>query len=246
MGTNLISLVGNTPMVELTRFDTGPCRLFAKLESMNPGGSIKDRIALHMIDAAEQRSDLEPGDTIIEATAGNTGLGLAMVANHRGYRLVVVLPDKMSLEKINTLRNMGAEIRMTRSDVERGHPEYYQDLAATIAEKEGFYYVNQFNNPDNVEAHRQTTGPEIYSQMDGDIDAFVCGVGTSGTLSGAGGYLKSKKPDIDIVLADPQGSILADYVKTGTIPTPGKWLVEGIGEDIESGGERIEDAADNE
>lgn len=229
---SLLDLIGNTPLAELTHFDTGPCQLFAKLEYLNPGGSIKDRIALAMIEEAERRGDIKPGDTIIEATAGNTGLGLALVASQKGYKVVVVLPDKMSLEKINTLRCMGIDVRITRSDVERGHPEYYQDLAKTMADAEGLYYVNQFNNPDNVLAHRRTTGPEIWEQMGHDLDAFVCGVGTGGTLSGAGGYLKSQCPDMDIVLADPYGSILADYVTTGIKIPPGKWLVEGIGEDF--------------
>jgi len=228
----LLDQIGNTPMVELTHFDTGPCRLFVKLESLNPGGSIKDRIGLSMIEQAEQRGDIKPGDTLLEATAGNTGLGLALVASQKGYKLIVVMPDKMSLEKINTLRSMGADVRMTRSDVERGHPEYYQDFARTMAEEHGYYFINQFGNPDNVLAHTTTTGPEIWKQMDMKIDAFVCGVGSGGTLSGVGGYLKEKNPDVQLILADPQGSILADYVNKGEIHDAGKWLVEGIGEDF--------------
>ena len=228
----LLDLIGNTPITELTHFDTGPCRLFAKLEFLNPGGSIKDRIGLAMIEQAEKRGELKPGDTIIEATAGNTGLGLALVASQKGYALVLVLPDKMSLEKINTLRCMGVDVRITRSDVEKGHPEYYQDLARAIAKEQGFYYIDQFGNPDNVLAHRTTTGPEIWEQMAHRVDAFVCGVGSGGTLTGAGGYLKEMNPDLTLVLADPAGSILANYVKTGKMTTAGKWLVEGIGEDF--------------
>lgn len=230
--SGVLDLIGNTPLVELTHFDTGPCRLFAKLEFLNPGGSIKDRIALTMIEEAERRGDLRPGDTIIEATAGNTGLGLALVATHKNYRLVLVIPDKMSLEKVNTLRCMGVDIRITRSDVGKGHPEYYQDMARRIAEEEGYYYINQFANADNPLAHRKTTGPEIWTQMDHRVDAFVCGAGTGGTLTGVGSYLKEVSPKTEIVLADPHGSILADYINTGTTPTPGKWLVEGIGEDF--------------
>lgn len=229
---NLLDLIGNTPIVELTHFDTGPCRLFAKLEFLNPGGSIKDRIALSMIEDAEQKGLLKPGDTIIEATAGNTGLGLALIAIQKGYNLHLVLPDKMSLEKINTLRSMDVEIMITRSDVEKGHPEYYQDIARRIAKEKGYYFINQFGNQANVLAHATTTGPEIWQQMQHDVDAFVCGVGSGGTLSGVGGYLKKKNPDLHVVLADPHGSVLANYVKTGTLADAGKWLVEGIGEDF--------------
>lgn len=228
----ILGLIGNTPIVELTHFDTGPCRLYAKLEYLNPGGSIKDRIAFTMVEEAERRGELAPGDTIIEATAGNTGLGLALVASQKGYKLVLVLPDKMSLEKINTLRCMGVDVRVTRSDVEKGHPEFYQDLARRLAEENGYYYIDQFRNRDNVLAHRNGTGPEIWGQMDHQLDAFVCGVGTGGTLSGIGGYLKEVAPDIDIVLADPRGSVFADYVNTGKFPKPGKYLVEGIGGDV--------------
>src|SRR5438132_9106940 len=142
--SDVLSLIGNTPLVEVTRFDTGPCKLFLKLESQNPGGSIKDRIGLSMIEAAERDGKLKPGGTIVEATAGNTGLGLALVAARKSYRLVLVIPDKMSQEKIFHLRALGAEVRMTRSDVAKGHPDYYQDVAARIAKEEGGFYVDQF------------------------------------------------------------------------------------------------------
>src|SRR5690606_37849791 len=168
--SNVLEMVGRTPMLELTRLDTGPCRLFLKLEFMNPGGSIKDRIGVTMIEEAERRGDLKPGDTIVEATAGNTGIGLALAAAQKGYRLVLVLPDKMSQEKIFNLRAMGAEIVLTRSDVAKGHPEYYQDLGQRIAEERGAYFINQFGNPDNPLAHERTTAPEIFEQMDGDLD----------------------------------------------------------------------------
>ena len=230
--TNVLEMIGNTAMVELNHLDTGVCRLFGKLELNNPTGSIKDRIALNMIENAEQSGALKPGQTIVEATAGNTGLGLALVASQKGYKLIIVLPDKMSVEKEYNLKAMGAEVIRTRSDVEKGHPEYYQDLAATIAEERGAFFVNQFGNPANVEAHLKTTGPEIWQQTDGEVDAFVCGVGSGGTLSGVGGYLKSKKPSVEIVLADPVGSILAPLHHTGEAPPAGKWLVEGIGEDF--------------
>jgi len=227
-----LGLIGNTPMLELQGFDTGPCRLFAKLEFMNPGGSIKDRIGLSMITDLEQRGRIRPGDTIVEATAGNTGLGLALVALLKGYKLLLVMPDKMSLEKINTLRCMGVEVVLTRSDVARGHPEYYQDMALRIAGERGGFFINQFANPANVAAHRESTGPEIWKQMDGQVDAFVCGVGSGGTLTGIGSYLKERNPELDVILGDPAGSILAEYVASGKLPEAGSWLVEGIGEDF--------------
>jgi len=220
-------------MLEVRHMDTGPCRLYLKLELMNPGGSIKDRIGISMINEAEHRGDLKPGDTIVEATAGNTGLGLALVAARKGYTLVLVVPDKMSQEKIFNLRAMGAEVVLTRSDVEKGHPEYYQDLGRRIAEEKGAYFINQFGNPDNPKAHEQTTAPEIWEQMGHDLDAVVLGVGSSGTITGLSRFFRRVAPDLTLVLADPEGSVLADYVNTGEMGPPGgSWLVEGIGEDF--------------
>ncbi|MEM8984538.1 MAG: pyridoxal-phosphate dependent enzyme [Pseudomonadota bacterium] len=229
---NILDMVGRTPMLEVSRLDTGPCQLFLKLELMNPGGSIKDRIAMSMIDEAERRGDLKPGATIVEATAGNTGLGLALVARQRGYRLILVIPDKMSQEKIFNLRAMGAEVVLTRSDVAKGHPEYYQDLGQRIAEESGGYFINQFANPDNPLAHERTTAPEIDEQMGGDLDAIVVGVGSSGTITGLSRYFTQQSRPVDLVLADPEGSVLADYIATGDVGTKGSWLVEGIGEDF--------------
>src|SRR5579864_8448418 len=187
--TNVLEMIGNTPMLELTHLDTGLCRLFLKLELMNPGGSIKDRIGRSMIEEAEKRGDLKPGATIVEATAGNTGLGLALVAAQKGYRLVLVIPDKMSQEKIFHLKAMGAEVVLTRSDVSKGHPEYYRDIAERLAsETPNSFFVNQFGNPANPRAHEETTAPEIWEQMDGRLDAVVCGVGTGGTLAGLTHY----------------------------------------------------------
>src|SRR5277367_4926064 len=171
----ILGLIGHTPLVELTRFDTGPCRLFVKLENQNPGGSIKDRIGLVMVEAAERDGKLKPGGLLVEATAGNTGLGLALAAAAKGYRLILVIPDKMAVEKINHLRSLGADIRVTRSDVGKGHPEYYQDMAQRLAAELGGFYVNQFANPANPLAHETTTGPEIWRQMDEDVDAVVVG-----------------------------------------------------------------------
>jgi cystathionine beta-synthase len=229
---NVLALIGNTPLVKVGNLETGPCELFLKLENQNPGGSIKDRIGLSMIEAAERQGTLEPGALLVEATAGNTGLALALVAARKGYRLLLVIPDKMSQEKIFHLRAMGAEVRMTRSDVGKGHPEYYQDLAARIAKDQGGYYINQFENPNNPLAHETTTGPEIFAQMDGRVDAFVCGVGSGGTISGLGRYFASASPNTETVLADPQGSVLDGYVRTGEIGKAGSWLVEGVGEDF--------------
>lgn len=231
----ILSLIGETPLVEITQFDTGPCQLFVKLENQNPTGSIKDRIALSMIEAAEEEGKLEPGGTVIEATAGNTGLGLALVAGAKGYRVVLVIPDKMSQEKISHVRALGAEVRLTRSDVTRGHPEYYQDVAARLADEiAGAFYVNQFGNPANPLAHERTTGPEIWEQMRHDVDAIVCGVGSGGTLTGLGRFFNRVKPrrGIEMVLADPTGSVLYEYVKTGKLVESGSWAVEGIGEDF--------------
>lgn len=230
---NVLQMIGNTPMLELTKLDRGPCRLWVKMENQNPGNSIKDRIAVTMIEAAERDGRLKPGGHIIEATAGNTGLALALVAGQKGYHLTVVVPDKMSDEKISHLRAMGAEVVLTRSDVAKGHPEYYQDVAARIAaERPNTFYVNQFGNEANPEAHYTTTGPEIWEQMEGKVDAFVAGVGSGGTVSGVGRYLKEKNPNCQIILADPAGSILAPLVNEGRHVEPGSWLVEGIGEDF--------------
>lgn len=231
--SNVLEMVGKTPMLEVTRLDAGRCRLFLKLELMNPGGSIKDRIGVSMIEEAERRGDIKPGDTVVEATAGNTGLGLALVAAQKGYHLILVLPDKMSQEKIFNLRAMGAEVVLTRSDVAKGHPEYYQDLGFSIAEEKGAYFINQFGNPDNPLAHERTTAPEILEQMDGHLDAIVLGVGSSGTVSGISRYLAEHAPDVELILADPQGSVLADYINTGKLGEKSSgWLVEGIGEDF--------------
>ena len=232
--TNVLEMIGNTPMVEFRTLDTGPCRLFAKLETQNPGGSIKDRIGLSMIEAAERDGTLEPGGTIVEATSGNTGLGLALVAAQKGYRLIIVMPDKMSQEKVFHLKALGAEVLMTRSDVGKGHPEYYQDYAERLAgEMAGAFYVNQFGNPANPEAHETATGPEIWEQMEHDLDAVVCGVGSGGTITGIGRFMARVAPHVEMVLADPEGSVLAEFVETGNVRNEvGSWLVEGIGEDF--------------
>ena len=230
---NILQMIGHTPLVATTRLDTGPCRLFLKLENQNPGGSIKDRIGLYLIEAAEREGRLPPGGTLIEATAGNTGIGLALVAAQKGYRLLLVIPDKMSQEKIFHLKAMGAEVVLTRSDVSKGHPEYYRDLAERLArETPNSFLVNQFGNPANPRAHEETTAPEVWEQMEHKLDAVVCGVGTGGTITGFSRYFERAAPNVEIVLADPAGSVLAEYVKSGKMPQEhGSWLVEGIGGD---------------
>ena len=231
VATSVLDLIGNTPMVEIGNFDTGACRLFVKLENQNPGGSIKDRMAVSMVDAAEQSSRLQPGGIIVEATAGNTGLGLALVAAARNYKIIIVIPDKMSTEKIQHLHGLGADVRITRSDVDKQHPENYVNLARSIAESTpGAWFVDQFSNPANPLAHEQTTGPEIWRQMGGAVDAVVCGVGSGGTITGLSRYFARVSPQTEMVLADPSGSSLAEYIRTGELGPAGSYVVEGIGQ----------------
>ena len=177
---SVLDLIGNTPLYQINSFDTGPCELFVKLENQNPGGSIKDRIGLTIIEEAEKSGELKPGGTIIEATAGNTGIGLALVAAIKGYKLIIVMPDKMSRDKILHVQGLGAEVVLTRSDVGKGHPEYYQDVAKKMSEEiKGSFLASQFTNPANALAHRTSTAPEIWEQMEGDLDAVVLGIGLS-------------------------------------------------------------------
>ena len=230
---NVLEGIGKTPMVEVHNIDTGPCQLFLKLESQNPGGSIKDRMGLAMVEAAERNGELKPGGKIIEATAGNTGLALALVAQQKGYHLTIVVPDKMAQEKIFHLKALGADVRLTRSDVGKGHPDYYQDVAERLAEETGAFFVNQFKNPANAKAHEDLTGPEIWGQMGEKMDAIIAGIGSGGTIAGLSHYYERVAPHVEIILADPVGSILTDLVNTGQIPNSvGSWLVEGIGEDF--------------
>lgn len=234
MTATVLDLVGNTPIVKLTKFDTGGCELFVKLENRNPSASIKDRIALSMIEDAERAGKIKAGSLLIEATSGNTGLGLAMIARLKGYKLILVIPDKMSQEKIREVRALGAEVVITRSDIGRGHPAYYQDIAEKLhSENPGSFYVNQFGNPANPVAHERTTGPEIWRQMEHRVDAVVCGVGSGGTITGLSRYFASTSPSTEMVLGDPVGSILHHYIQTGEVlKESGTWLVEGMGEDF--------------
>jgi cystathionine beta-synthase len=231
---SVLDLIGNTPIVRINHLDTGPCELLVKLESQNPAASIKDRIGLKMIEDAEKAGLIRPGSTLVEGTAGNTGLGLALVAAQKGYNLMLVIPDKMSREKISNLQAMGAEVVLTRSDVAKGHPEYYQDLARRLAdEMDDAYFINQFGNPSNPKAHEEVTGPEILRQLEGKLDAIVLGVGSSGTVTGLSHYFAREAPEVELILADPEGSILAEYINEGTLSTKSaSWMVEGIGEDF--------------
>jgi cystathionine beta-synthase len=231
---SVLELIGRTPVVRAQRLDTGVCELYLKLESHNPGGSIKDRIGLSMIESAEKAGKIRPGDTLVEGTAGNTGIGLALVAQQKGYKLLLVVPDKMSREKIFNLKAMGAEVVLTRSDVAKGHPQYYQDMAERIArETPGAYFINQFGNPDNPRAHEEVTGPEILAQMDGKLDAIVFGCGSSGTMTGLSRCFATHSPRTELILADPVGSILEEYINRGTLSEKSaSWMVEGIGEDF--------------
>jgi len=223
--------VGNTPLVEIKNLDTGRCRLFLKMENHNPSGSLKDRIALAMVEAAEKAEQIKRGDTLIEATSGNTAIALARIAAQRGYRLLIVVTDKISAEKLQTLRDAGAEVIITKSAFTREHPEYYLNLAQKLADEKRGFYLHQFANPANPAVHERTTGPEIWGQMQHQVDAIVCGAGTGGHLTGVGRFIKRVSPTTQMILVDPLGSVLAHYVKTGTLVPKGKWLVEGIGED---------------
>src|SRR5436190_14665296 len=227
MQDTILQAIGKTPLVRLRRLASDvPAAVAVKVESQNPGGSVKDRVGLAMITEAERRGLLRPGGTIIEATAGNTGVGLAMVGAVKGYRCIFVLPDKMSNEKIALLKAYGAEVVITQTNVPPDSPESYNGVADRLArEIPGAWRPNQFANLANPEIHYHATGPEIWEQTEGRITAFVSGVGTGGTISGVARYLKERKPDVKIIGADPEGSVLS-----GGTPKP--WKVEGIGEDF--------------
>lgn len=221
--------IGRTPLVTLTKIGKGaPVPILAKCEHLNPGGSVKDRIAVAIVDDAERRGVLRPGDTLVEATAGNTGLGLALVAALRGYALVCVLPEKMSVDKRNALKAVGAEVIVT-PNAAPSHPDNFQNVARRLAAERGWFLTDQFCNPANVEVHERTTGPELLEQTAGEIGAFVAGVGTGGTITGVGRALKRSKPNVLVVLADPVGSGLGHWVQTGVIGPDASYKVEGIG-----------------
>lgn len=230
---NIIDLIGNTPLVQLNRLNEGlKPKIFAKLESQNPGGSVKDRIGNAMIEDAERAGKLKPGGTIVEATSGNTGIGLALSAAVKGYKAVFVVTDKVSDEKINYLRAFGAEVIVVSNAVEPDHPEYYVNVAKRIAdETPNSIFAYQYSNPANPDIHYRTTGPEIWEQTEGKITHFISSIGTGGTISGTGRFLKEKNPDIKVIGADPLGSIFKTYKETGDLIKGTPYLVEGIGQD---------------
>jgi len=230
---NILEAIGNTPIVRLNQVTRGvPGELFAKCEFMNPGGSIKDRIGFHMIEKAEKEGRIKPGGTIVEATSGNTGMGIAIAAAIKGYKTVFVMPDKMSEEKRQNLRAFGARVVMTPTGVPPESPYSHYSVAERIAkETPNAHFMNQYENLDNRETHYLTTGPEIWRQTEGKIDAIVAGMGTCGTITGLGKYFKEKNPQIKIVGVDPKGSILKDLFETGKMPQSQSYKIEGIGED---------------
>ena len=231
---DILSCVGNTPLVRLNRVTAGiKANVYAKVEYVNPGGSIKDRIALKIIADAERSGLLKPGGTIVEGTSGNTGAGLAMVAALRGYKCIFVLPDKQSEEKRAALRAWGARVVVTPTNVEPEDPRSYYSVSRRLAdETPNCFYANQYHNKSNPDAHFEMTGPELWDQMEGKIVVFVAGLGTGGTVTGVGRYLKSKNPDVKIIGVDPVGSLYYDYFHTGQLTSPHTYMVEGIGEDF--------------
>ncbi|HUN65350.1 MAG TPA: cystathionine beta-synthase [Bacteroidota bacterium] len=231
---NILKTLGHTPLVRLNKVARGfKGHYFVKVESFNPGGSVKDRIGLEIVEDAEREGRLRPGGTIVEATSGNTGMGLALVAAIKGYKCVFTLPDKMSMEKIRLLRAFGAEVIITPTAVPHDSPESYTEVAKRIVrETPNSILANQYYNPKNPEAHYKTTGPELWEQTGGQIDYFVCGMGTGGTISGVGKYLKEKNPAVRIIGVDPLGSVLREYFYTKKYPhTMKTYKVEGIGQD---------------
>ncbi len=231
---NILDAMGNTPMIRLNRLaKDSPAEVWAKIEYMNPGGSVKDRIGVAMIDEAERLGLLKPGGTIIEGTSGNTGMGLALVAAVRGYKVVFTITDKQSREKIDLLKAFGAEVIVCPTAVEPEDPRSYYSVAKKLArEIPNSYYPNQYDNPMNPEAHYRTTGPEIWKDTEGRITHFVAGIGTGGTISGVGKYLKGQNPQVQIIGVDPFGSLYYDFVKTGKTGKARTYVVEGIGEDF--------------
>ncbi len=235
---SVLELIGGTPLVKLQRMtDPGMADIYAKMEQLNPGGSVKDRMAVTMVDRAEREGTLKPGGTLVESTSGNTGLGLAMVAAVRGYRCVFTIPDKMSREKIDMLKAFGAEVVITRTDLGHDHPESYVQMAKRIAgETPNAIYMDQYSNTANPEAHYQTTGPEIWRDTEGKIDCLVAGIGTGGTVAGAGRYLKERAAkagrELRIICPDPHGSIYHDMFVKGEAADPSIYVVEGIGHDF--------------
>jgi len=231
---NILDAVAHTPLIRLNRITQGlPCEVWVKADYLNPGGSVKDRIALTMIDTAEKNGLLKPGGTIIEGTSGNTGMGLALVAAVRGYKVVFTITDKQSREKIDLLKALGAEVIVCPTAVEPEDPRSYYSVAKKLAKEiPNSFYPNQYENPDNPRAHYESTGPEIWEDTEGKITHFVCGMGTGGTISGVGKFLKEKNPSVRVVGVDPIGSLYYDYFKNKRLIKATTYVVQGIGEDI--------------
>jgi cystathionine beta-synthase len=231
---NVLHLIGRTPLVRLNRITEGlKATMLAKMESLNPGYSVKDRIGVSMIDAAEREGTLKPGGTIVEATSGNTGIGLALAAAVRGYRCIFVMTEKASVEKVRYLKALGADVVVVPATAKPGTPDHYVETARRIArETPNSFYPDQYSNPNNPEAHYRTTGPELWEQTEGRITHFVCGLGTGGSISGTGRYLKEKNPNIRVVGADPYGSVFKTYKETGRTHEATPYLVEGIGQEV--------------
>jgi cystathionine beta-synthase len=231
---NILSTIGNTPLIQLTRITLGiKAKIFAKLEFLNPFGSIKDRTVKHMLETAENKGQIKPGAVIIENSSGNTALALAAICSLKGYHPKIVIRDNLSLEKVKILRSLNVELIKVDHTLPPESPDSYNNLAPRIAEKTpNSYYLNQHNNRENNEAHYNTTGPEIWEQMEGRIDYFIAGIGTGGTICGAGKYLKEKDPNIRIIAVDPVGSIFHDYFHTQKITKPSPYLIEGLGDEF--------------
>ena len=231
---DILDVIGHTPLVRLNRITAGlDCQVYAKLEYLNPMGSCKDRIAKHLVEAAERDGRLRPGDTILENSSGNTAMGLALLAIQKGYRLTVVVRDRTSKEKLDQLKALGVDVRKVDTRLPPEHPDSYNQITPRLArELPHCYFPDQHNNRENNDAHYLSTGPEIWEQMDGRIDAFIAGIGTGGTIGGAGRYLKEKNPAVKIIAVDVEGSIFTEYFRTGVIGKPHPYLLEGLGDEF--------------
>ncbi len=234
MVENILKAIGKTPLVRLNKMvPEGAAEVWAKAEFLNPGGSVKERMAQHIIEKAEREGVLKPGGTIIENSSGNTGVGIAMVAALKGYKVTITISDKMSAEKVNLLKAFGAKVVICPANVPAESPlSYYETAKRLVKETPGAFFLNQYHNPENIEAHYRWTGPEIWEETGGKFDAFVAGIGTGGTLSGIGRFIKEKNPNIKIIAVDPAGSVFYTYFKTGKLPAPHAYKVEGVGEDM--------------
>lgn len=250
---DILELAGRTPLVKIRKLNPYPhITILAKLEMFNPGGSVKDRMAFHILSQAEKKGIIRPGDTIVDNTSGNTGVGVALFAAVRGYRALLTIPDRMSREKIELLKAYGAEVRVCPSEVPITHPDSAYSQALQLAEQLGAFHLNQYHNQANPEAHYTTTGPEIWEQTEGKVDVFVAGIGTGGTCSGVGRFLKEKNPRVQVVAVDPQGSVFKPYIEKGVEIRPVPYKLEGIGSEMVTGAldknciDRVVEVADSE